>query len=213
MRKGGIRPENEIFLILLIVFILIFTFNNPRSVDTELSLNIRKSFGSKSAQINEELKSELLKLAETIDRKSKNHHFDGLEIIGHADTAPIRSGNRYQYNLDNELAWYLSRPDKQNAGAAYAMADRAASNTELGMVRAVVVVQYFQELKQQGTYFQKIDYFVPMSAGAMVQTDYQLDTKPSGKSDGKRRRIEFQLFSTKDRSKDDQPILYSEWIG
>jgi len=78
------------------------------------------------------------------------------------------------------------------------------------MVRAVVVVQYFQELKQQGVYFQNVEYFVPMSAGAMVHTDYQLDTEPSGTGDGKRRRIEFQLFSTKDRSKDDQPILYTE---
>ncbi len=209
----GIRPENEIFLILLIVFILAFTLNRPRYVDAALSININESFGSKTAKISEELQLELMEIARSIDEKSRDHKFDGLEIIGHADTARItRTYGRWGYDLDKALAGYLDGNTSTITGrqtnyaqAASRLANDTVSNAELGMVRAVVVTQFFQELKRQGTLFQNIEYFVPMSAGSMVRTDYSLDTRPTGQGDAKRRRIEFQLFSTRDRSRDERP--------
>ncbi|MDF1752938.1 MAG: hypothetical protein P1U89_09210 [Verrucomicrobiales bacterium] len=209
MRARGIRPENEIFLILLIVFIIVFALNRPRYVDAALSIDIKENFGSKTARITEELQLELLDAARSIDQISRKHGFDGLEIIGHADTAPVQNRSK-RYDLDSALAAYL-KGQSRSLGSRGSNLDRAASilandtvsNTELGMVRAVVVTQFFQELREEGKLFKNIDFFVPMSAGSMVDTDYSLDTNPSGKDDSKRRRIEFQLFSTRDRSRDD----------
>lgn len=210
MRTRGIRPENEIFLILLIVLIVVFAVRKPKYVDAALSINISENFGTKTARITNELKSELLQIAKVIDKKSQNHRFDGLEIIGHADTESVSS--RYgsqRYDFDFAMAEFI-RGQTQNVGgsnldeAASNLARNTASNAELAMVRAVVVTQFFQELRAQGELFQNIEYFVPMSAGAMVDTNYRLDTTPTGLDDAKRRRIEFQLFSTKDRSRDDR---------
>ncbi len=209
MRSRGIKPENEIFLILLIVFILVFALKKPRYVDATISINIKESFGSKTARISEGLQDELLEIARTIDQKSRQHGFDGLEIIGHADTAPVSNRSR-RPNLDSALAAYLrGQTDYLGASssnrdiAASILSDDSGSNSELAMIRAVVVTQFFQELRENGKLFKRINYFVPMSAGSLVRTDYSLDTNPTGKDDSKRRRIEFQLFSTKDRSRDD----------
>ncbi|MDF1815959.1 MAG: hypothetical protein P1V20_27410 [Verrucomicrobiales bacterium] len=209
MRARGIKPENEIFLILLIVFIVVFALKKPRYVDAALSIDIKENFGSKTARITGDLQVELMDIARTIDRISRNHGFDGLEIIGHADTAPVLNRSK-RFDLDSALAAYLKGQPGRLGGrsgnldrAAAILADDTASNSELGMVRAVVVTQYFQEIRNQGKLFKNIDYFVPMSAGALVDTDYRLDTNPTGKDDSKRRRIEFQLFSTKDRSRND----------
>lgn len=211
MRTGGIRPENEIFLILLIVFILVFSLKRPRYIDATVSINIKESFGSKTARISEDLKGELLEIARTIDENSKNHGFDGLEIIGHADTAPIsRSSRSNRYDFDFALAAYLKGQTEYMGTrrgnydrAASILADATVSNSELAMIRAVVVAQFFQEIRKEGRLFKNIEYFVPMSAGSLVDTNYKVDVSPSGKGDSTRRRIEFQLFSSKDRSRDD----------
>ena len=218
MKARGIKPENEIFLILLIVFILVFAMKRPKYVDATISINIEESFGSKTARISEDLKRELVEAAKTIDRNSRAHGFNGLEIIGHADTVPIsRNSRSSRYDLDYALAAYLKGQTEYMGArsgnfdtAASILADATVSNSELAMIRAVVVAQFFQEMRKEGKLFRNIDYFVPMSAGSLVDTDYRVDTEPSGKDDSKRRRIEFQLFSTRDRARDDLKAAASE---
>ncbi|MEB3311056.1 MAG: flagellar motor protein [Snowella sp.] len=136
-------------------------------------------FPSGRAELSPDFKSYIhSQLGQEILKITKEHNVDAIEVIGHTDGQPI-SG--IESNLDNNL-------EKVNLGLLPMSKLQAASNTDLGIMRALAVVQ---ELKNSGEEIAKLN-FRAYSAGQLLLEDGS--PAPTDKADiPERRRIEIRF--------------------
>lgn len=144
-------------------------------------------FPSGSAQMNPDFEQKLLAdVFPKIQDNSQRYQCDVLMVIGHTDEVQVGASRRTS-NLDDELtrAYATGTLDALHAG----------SNTDLGMVRALALVNFFRSHQEL---IPGIRYILPYSAGQMIQMDRSLSTSflndnNQGLPDETRRRIELQL--------------------
>ena len=144
-------------------------------------------FPSGSAQMSPEFQQRLLDdVFPKIQSNSQRYDCDVLMVIGHTDEVQVGETKRWS-NLDDELtrAYATGTLDALHAG----------SNTDLGMVRALALVNFFRAHQEL---IPGIRYILPYSAGQMIQLNRSLSTtflndNNKGVPDEARRRIELQL--------------------
>lgn len=144
-------------------------------------------FPSGSAQMNPNFEEKLLEdVFSKIQENSQRYQCDVLMVIGHTDEVQVGESRRTS-NLDDQLtrAYATGTLDELHAG----------SNTDLGMVRALALVNFFRAHQEL---IPSIRYVLPYSAGQMIQLDRSLSTtllndNNQGLPDETRRRIELQL--------------------
>jgi outer membrane protein OmpA-like peptidoglycan-associated protein len=144
-------------------------------------------FPSGSAQMSPEFQQRLLDdVFPKIQSNSQRYDCDVLMVIGHTDEVQVGENKRWS-NLDDELtrAYATGTLDALHAG----------SNTDLGMVRALALVNFFRAHQEL---IPGIRYILPYSAGQMIQLNRSLSTtflndNNKGIPDETRRRIELQL--------------------
>jgi len=144
-------------------------------------------FPSGSAQMSPEFQQRLLDdVFPKIQNNSQRYDCDVLMVIGHTDEVQVGETKRWS-NLDDELTRAYT------TGTLDAL--RAGSNTDLGMVRALALVNFFRAHQER---IPGIRYILPYSAGQMIQLNRSLSTtflndNNKGIPDETRRRIELQL--------------------
>jgi outer membrane protein OmpA-like peptidoglycan-associated protein len=136
-------------------------------------------FASGQAELNPDFKTYISnELAKEILRVTQQHDVDAIEVIGHTDGQPIGS---VESNLDDHL-------EKVNLNQLPLSELQPASNTDLGIMRALAVVQ---ELKKSGKEISKLN-FRAYSAGQLLLEDGS--PAPVSKEDNpQRRRIEIRF--------------------
>ena len=118
-------------------------------------------------------------------RITKEYPIDVIEVIGHTDGQPISGINSPTENNYSNLDYSL---EKVNLGKLPVAQLRPGSNTDLGIMRALAVVQ---ELKKSGGGILKLN-FRAYSAGQLLLQDGQ--PAPIDKTDTpERRRIEIRF--------------------
>jgi hypothetical protein len=141
-------------------------------------------FVSGSAKLSDDFQTLLsTKIIPQLENHIKVYNVNVIEIIGHTDGQILKSGGG---NLDNELE------NAAYSGSLEAIdALTPASNADLGLMRALSVIKFFQFEQTKGHLIGI--HFRPYSAGQILLPDGQLahvDRNP----DGTRRRIELRLI-------------------
>ncbi len=141
-------------------------------------------FVSGSAKLSDDFQTLLsTKIIPQLENHIKVYNVNVIEVIGHTDGQTIKSGKG---NLDNELE-----------NAVYSSSVEAidtlipASNADLGLMRALSVIKFFQLEQTKGRLIGI--HFRPYSAGQILLPNGQLahvDRNP----DEERRRIELRLI-------------------
>ncbi|QDZ41355.1 OmpA family protein [Euhalothece natronophila Z-M001] len=119
-----------------------------------------------------------------LEEESERCNCDTIEIIGHTDNLPVGSGRS---NLDDELIAAFGQEEHETLVPG--------SNLDLGMMRALSIVSYLKQAQEDGA-LEEIEYFLPYSAGQMLNPDYTLDTSTETTDDERRRRIEMRLLQS-----------------
>jgi flagellar motor protein MotB len=136
-------------------------------------------FASGQAELNPDFKTYISnELAKEILTVTQQHDVDAIEVIGHTDGQPIGG---VESNLDDNL-------EKVNLNQLPLSELQPASNTDLGIMRALAVVQ---ELKKSGKEIAKLN-FRAYSAGQLLLED----GSPAPVNKGnipERRRIEIRF--------------------
>jgi len=197
-RRENTTMQSEIFIVLMIVMILLFIMTSlylarlkEHQQPPLIVLNEAKgySFGSSSASLNGHFK-ELLStsVVEQINKFAKEHKCDIVEVYGYTDATPFGKSVRDD-NFDNELHHCLV--DGCNIDAI-----EASSNLELGMKRAVAIVEFLKpKLLYRGS---PIKIIRPYSGGQFIDEKGKIATITDRKSNGVRRRIEIRLSRSRD---------------
>lgn len=136
-------------------------------------------FASGQAELNPDFKTYISnELAKEILKITQQHDVDAIEVIGHTDGQPIGGA---ESNLDDNL-------EKVNFNQLPLSELQPASNTDLGIMRALAVVQ---ELKKSRGKIAKLN-FRAYSAGQLLLEDGS--PAPIDKEDTpERRRIEIRF--------------------
>ncbi|MFP4692623.1 MAG: flagellar motor protein [Halothece sp.] len=119
-----------------------------------------------------------------LEEESERCNCDTIEIIGHTDNLSVDGGRS---NLDEELIAAFGQEEHENLVPG--------SNLDLGMMRALSIVSYLRQAQENGR-LEEIEYFLPYSAGQMLNPDYTLDTSTETSDDERRRRIEMRLLQS-----------------
>ncbi|MHB2154059.1 flagellar motor protein [Calditrichota bacterium GD2] len=191
------RPEflkqSEIFAFLAAIFLISIIFmakkeqeNPPIIILSEKEKSFRFDLGSANipTAFNNALWNQIIPF---LDSLSRVYECDAIEVIGHTDGVPI---NSWTSNLDQNLITYFKNCNVENLSPG--------SNVDLGMMRALAIIQIFIKSQQKG-FLKKIKYFFPYSAGQMIGVNRSLITKDAFDPDKGRRRIEIALFKSATR--------------
>lgn len=122
---------------------------------------------------------------------------DAIEVVGHTDNYPV-SPDR-DSNLDQELV--VAYTQRRVANLMH------GSNVDLGMIRAMAIINILRDSQDQDRLLQDIRYFFPYSAGQMIlpadSTGARfLDTTITRQKDPLRRRIELRLLRSETQQLD-----------
>lgn len=147
--------------------------SSPIIID-ETSGNFK--FPSGSAELTPDLKKYIQGKLPEIQEAIKKGNIDFIQIIGHTDSQGISNAS----NLDNKLTAAATGNEKINAL-------KAGSNTDLGLMRAVAVVQFLNTRK-----LGKIK-FRAYSAGQLYLPSGEVAKTDLG-ADSTRRRIEIRFI-------------------
>jgi len=197
-RGDNTTMQSEIFIILMIVMILLFIITSlylarlkehqqpPLIVLDEAH---GYSFHSSSASLNPKFKSLLTSsVVKKIDRFAKEHKCDIVEIYGYTDAQPFSTSSRGGM-FDKELHHCLSDGcDIDNI--------EASSNLELGMKRAVSVVEFLKPKLVGRNSTVKI--IRPYSAGQFIDEHGYIASITNKRGNKLRRRIEIRLSRSRD---------------
>lgn len=154
--------------------------NPPIIILSESNQNYR--FNSGSAVIPNTLEIELQSsIIPQLNRWSELYECNAIMVIGHTDDEAVRISNS---NLDKTLNEALKSSSLQSV--------RPGSNVDLGMMRAIAVLNELRRSKKNGI-FSNIEFWLPYSAGQLIKTDDKLDFYYDGSDDKSRRRIEIIL--------------------
>jgi len=197
-RRENTTMQSEIFIVLMIVMILLFILTSlylaklkehqqpPLIVLDEAH---GYSFDSSSASLNQQFK---LKLSASIVKKitkfSQEHKCDIVEVYGYTDAQPF-SGNSRGSQFDNALHHCLT--DGCDIDKI-----QASSNLELGMKRAVSVVEFLKPLLLDHN--SSIKIIRPYSAGQFIDERGEIASMERKKGNRLRRRIEIRLSRSRD---------------
>ncbi len=183
--KPQLLKQAEIFAFLALIFLigvyllLIEPEPPPIIVLSEAEQSYRFEIGKAeiSADFDRALRRDIVPLLDSLSRKCK---CDLIEVVGHTDGMPVRNRS----NLD-DLADAFNRESMEDL--------QAGSNMDLGMMRALSIINLLEQ-ERQGGRLPQIRYFSPYSAGHMILLDYDLTTaEHHGQDDSTRRRIEIRL--------------------
>jgi hypothetical protein len=142
-------------------------------------------FQSGSAELNFELKNYIRtdvisKIENTI--KEKEGGIDFIQVIGHTDGQPTnKQANNEKSNLDDKIELVAKNKNSINSLSP-------GSNTDLGLMRALAVIQEIQKTKRL-----KNIKFRAYSAGQLYLSSGDL-APVNRKADEKRRRIEIRFI-------------------
>ena len=115
-----------------------------------------------------------------LDERSRQTGCDAIEVVGHTDGSHVKAKAS---NLDLALT-----PEVQSGEKSL----QAASNVELGMLRALEIMKILQQSQAAGK-LQHIKYFFVYSSGQMILPDGTLAADDS-EPDARRRRVEIRLL-------------------
>ena len=127
--------------------------------------------------------------------------YNAIEIIGHTDGRPIRSGNGSQDNIDRSIFDLLEHFQGNGVNENFNIS--ANSNFDLGILRAMSVATFMKQnsfsTDNEQKYLRSVNYWFPYSAGPVVKENGLLLTTSEAKNDldennRSRRRIEIRLF-------------------
>jgi outer membrane protein OmpA-like peptidoglycan-associated protein len=134
-------------------------------------------FPSGSAQLTPDLQKYIqTTILPEIKKATGKGNIDFIQIIGHTDSQGISNAS----NLDNKLIYAATGNEKINAL-------KAGSNTDLGLMRAVAVVQFLNTKKLGKVKFRAY------SAGQLYMPSGELAKIDPG-ADDTRRRIEIRFI-------------------
>ncbi|EFA72337.1 hypothetical protein CRD_01880 [Raphidiopsis brookii D9] len=188
--------QAEIFVFIASFFLIALGFKEPDGPVKKPSEHppiilfpesSRYNFRSGRAELSSEFRDHIrTKLKPKILEVVKQYKdIDAIEVIGHTDGRPINSVEQsissHNSNLDNNL-------ERVNLGKLSVSRLQPGSNTDLGIMRALAVVQ---ELKQSGGGISKLNLRA-YSAGQLLLEDGQpapIDTTDNPE----RRRIEIRF--------------------
>jgi len=197
-RRENTTMQSEIFIILMIVMILLFIITSlylarlkehqqpPLIVLDEAH---GYSFSSASASLTPKFRSQLSSLVvKKIKKFAKEHKCDIVEVYGYTDAKPfVGAGSSSRF--DNALHRCL-----------YSGCDidkiQASSNLELGMKRAVSVVEFLKPLLI--TKDSSIKNIRPYSAGQFIDENGEIASITNRTDNRLRRRIEIRLSRSRD---------------
>lgn len=185
--------QGEIFVFIASFFLIALGFNEPEKIppkpekekiDEPPIILLRESskfkFISGSAELNKEFKDYIYSdLAQEIVRIASDYDIDVIEIIGHTDGQPV---GIVEGNLDLFL-------EKANLDKSFQMSKlEAASNTDLGMMRALSVAKEIKEASKESKKLNIRAY----SAGQLILEDGSPASPDKSENSG-RRRIEIRF--------------------
>jgi len=197
-RRENTTMQSEIFIILMIVMILLFIITSlylakikehqqPPLIVLDEAHGF--SFSSSSASLSSQFKSQLIaSVLEKIKRFSREHRCDIVEVYGYTDAVPfLGAGGGMKF--DNALHDCLENGCDIDAIPA-------SSNLELGMKRAVAVVEFLKpRVMGQDSMIQIIR---PYSAGQFIDERGRVASSDDHQSNRLRRRIEIRLSRSRD---------------
>jgi hypothetical protein len=177
-------------LLILMVYVYMNRGSGPPiliiSEETELY-----RFESGSAEISDEFRKAFeVEFLPQLEQYMRIYRCDVIEVVGHTDGQAVGTG---QSNLDSRLvtAYFDGQLDALSPG----------SNVDLGMMRAVAVIQMLRGYQEQG-WFENIRYFHPSSSGQMITKDRALASPTANQADRSRRRIEIRILRSTTQSID-----------
>lgn len=148
-------------------------------------------FGSGKAHLTKKYRTALLrdKFPELLDSIA-NYDCDVIEIYGYTDTQPFSKTN----NIDDKLHQCINSD---------CLIDKITtrSNLELGMKRAISIVNFLKQQQKQG-FIRKDIIIKPYSAGQFIDENGKVSTRKS-QDNMKRRRIEIRLSRSKEEDNSD----------
>lgn len=180
--------QAEVFAFLAALFLVgVFLLDQERRENPPIVILSEREqqyrFGFGSAEVPSAFALELrTRIIPQLDSLSRACRCNVLEVVGHTDDVRVR---HTRSNLDEEgLRSYL-RGDVSKL--------RAGSNTDLGMMRAMVVVQLLRESQARGM-LREVEFFLPFSAGQMIGLDGRPpEFRDDEAEESARRRIEIRL--------------------
>jgi len=148
-------------------------------------------FGSGKAHLTEKYRTALLrdKFPELLDSIA-NYDCDVIEIYGYTDTQPFSKTN----NIDDKLHQCINSDCSIDKITTH-------SNLELGMKRAISIVNFLKQQQKQG-FIRKDIIIKPYSAGQFIDENGKVATRKS-QDNMKRRRIEIRLSRSKEEDNSD----------
>ena len=197
-RRENTTMQSEIFIVLMIVMILLFIITSLYLAQLKehqqpplIVLNEAQgySFHSSSASLNPKFKGQLIaSVIQKITKFAKEHKCDIVEVYGYTDAQPFSASSRGT-RFDTQLHHCLNKGcdiDKI----------QASSNLELGMKRAVSVVDFLKpRLLVNGS---KIKIIRPYSAGQFIDERGEIASMGNQANNKLRRRIEIRLSRSSD---------------
>lgn len=200
-RRENTTMQSEIFIVLMIVMILLFIITSLYLAQLKehqqpplIVLNEAQgySFQSSSASLNATFKGQLTaSIVQKITKFAKEHKCDIVEVYGYTDVQPFSNSSRGN-RFDNALHRCL------NQGCDIDKI-QASSNLELGMKRAVSVVNFLKpRLLVDGS---NIKIIRPYSAGQFIDERGEIASLENRANNKLRRRIEIRLSRSSDFSR------------
>lgn len=200
-QQSSSTMQSEIFIVLMIVMVLLFIITSfyisklkehqqpPLIVLDEAH---GYSFSSSSALLNLRFSRQLEKtVIQEIQKFSKKYKCDIVEVYGYTDGQPF-SSNTIKNNQSFDNALHKCLVDN----ACDIDTIQASSNLELGMKRAVSVVEFLKSrLLNKESYIRIIR---PYSGGAFIDSKGKIAKIDDRLGDKYRRRIEIRLSRSHD---------------
>ncbi|CAA6821273.1 MAG: Unknown protein [uncultured Sulfurovum sp.] len=198
-KQSSATMQSEIFIVLMIVMVLLFIITSfyisklkehqqpPLIVLDEAH---GYSFGLGSATLNENFQVSLnSSVISKIEQFAKKYKCDIVEVYGYTDGKPFGGGHTIKQSFDKSLHNCLVKGCDMNAV-------EASSNLELGMKRAVSVVNFLTpKLVNKNS---SIKIIRPYSAGGFVDDTGRIASIDEVSNNKLRRRIEIRLSRMKD---------------
>ena len=200
-RQSNATMQSEIFIVLMIVMVLLFiitSFYISRLKEHQqpplivLDEAHGYSFSSSSALLSNNFSNQLEKtIIQEIQSFSKKYKCDTVEVYGYTDGQPFSVNTaRSTQSFDKALHTCLV---EQSCDID---AIQASSNLELGMKRAVSVVDFLKpRLLNSKSYIKTIR---PYSGGAFIDAKGKIAKIDDRVGDKERRRIEIRLSRSRD---------------
>ncbi len=200
-RQSNSTMQSEIFIVLMIVMVLLFiitSFYISKLKEHEqpplivLDEAHGYSFSISSAILSREFTTQLEEeVINDIKEYSKQYKCDTVEIHGYTDGQPFTSNTIYNSQSFDRSIHRCLVEDSCDIDSI-----RTSSNLELGMKRAVSVVQFLQPILVNS--YSPIKRILPYSGGALIDAKGKIAKIEDRVGDRYRRRIEIRLSRSHD---------------